>query len=65
MKVVQYYEKVATSKQKAYVQLQCHCVLCNSSLELQFESITPLEIKEVAHCPQCEIRTRAKTHSIQ
>lgn len=65
MKAFQYYEKVTTSKQKAYVQLQCHCVLCNSSLELQFESTTPLEIKEVAHCPQCEIRTRAKTHSIQ
>lgn len=62
---VQYYEKTPTSKQKAYLQLHCHCVLCNSSLDLQFEAVSYAEIKEVAHCPQCEIRTRAKTHLIQ
>lgn len=62
---VQYYEQAATAEQKAYIQLHCHCVLCNTSLELQFEPINIIEIKEVAHCPQCEIRTRAKTHPIQ
>lgn len=65
MKAVQIYEKIASSKQKAYMQLQCHCVLCNTSLDLQFENLNREEIKEIARCPQCEIRTRAKTHVIQ
>ncbi|OFZ31800.1 MAG: hypothetical protein A2622_03270 [Bdellovibrionales bacterium RIFCSPHIGHO2_01_FULL_40_29] len=65
VKAVQYYEKASSIHQKAYIQLQCHCVLCNTTLELQFEVVTTDEIKEVAHCPQCEIRTRAKTHHIQ
>ena len=64
MKAVQYYEKIADQKQKAYMKMQCHCVLCNTSLELQFEAINQSEIKEVASCPQCEIRTRAKTYVI-
>lgn len=64
MKAITYYEKIATHKQKAYMQMQCHCVLCNTSLELKFENISQEEIKEIASCPQCEIRTRAKTHIV-
>ncbi|MFZ3231293.1 MAG: hypothetical protein WA160_13880 [Pseudobdellovibrio sp.] len=65
MKAIQYYEKLDSKKQKAYMQMQCRCALCNTSLELKFETISQDEIKEVASCPQCEIRTRAKTYSIQ
>ncbi len=65
MKDIQYYEKTDSMTQKDYLKLQCNCVLCNSSLELKFEVLDDLEIKEEAHCPQCEIRTRAKIHSLQ
>lgn len=64
MKPVQYYEKVASTNQKAYMQMQCHCTLCNTTLELKFETINQEQIKEVAHCPDCEIRTRVKTYTI-
>jgi transcription elongation factor Elf1 len=65
MKDVQYYEKTDSATQKDYLKLQCNCVLCNSALELKFELIDSTEIKEEANCPQCEIRTRAKIHSLQ
>ena len=65
MKGINYYEKTDSAKQQAYLKLQCNCVLCNSALELKFESIDGLEIKEEANCPECEIRTRAKIHSVQ
>ena len=64
MKPIQYYEKIASNKQKTYMQMQCHCALCNTSLELKFENLNQDEIKETASCPQCEIRTRAKTHTV-
>lgn len=65
MKHVNYYEKTDSATQVAYLQLQCNCVLCNTALELKFEMITEEEIKEEATCPQCEIRARAKIHSLQ
>lgn len=65
MKHITYYENPDTTQQKAYIKLQCNCVLCNTALELKFESLGENEIKEEANCPQCEIRTRAKIHSLQ
>jgi hypothetical protein len=65
MKDINYYENTESAKQKAYVKLQCNCVLCSTALELKFETTTDGEIKEEATCPQCEIRTRAKIHSLQ
>lgn len=64
MKDIQYYEKAESKTQKAYIRIQCNCVLCNTTLELRFENIGQVEVKEEAHCPQCEIRTRAKIHII-
>jgi hypothetical protein len=65
VKDVNYYEKTDSATQQAYLKLQCNCVLCNTPLELKFESLTGNEIKEEANCPQCEMRTRAKIHSLQ
>lgn len=65
MKVVSYYENTQSANQQAYLKLQCNCVLCNSSLELKFESVGNNEVKEEATCPQCEIRARAKIYQLQ
>lgn len=65
MKNITYYENTHSTGQQAYLKLQCNCVLCNSALELKFETISENEIKEEATCPECEIRTRAKIHSLQ
>lgn len=60
-----YYEKTDSATQMAFLKLQCNCVLCNTTLEFKFEMRGDHEIKEEATCPQCEIRARAKVHSIQ
>jgi hypothetical protein len=65
MKDINYYENTQSANQKAYLKLQCNCVLCNSTLELKFEPLLDGEIKEEAHCPDCEIRTRAKIYLLQ
>ncbi|MBY0553712.1 hypothetical protein K2P97_04230 [bacterium] len=65
MKDINYYEKTDSASQQAYLKLQCNCVLCNATLELKFETVGDGEIKEEATCPDCEIRTRAKIHSLQ
>ena len=65
MKDITYYEKADSANQKAYVQLQSNCVLCSTALELKFEAVNEGEIKEEATCPSCELRTRAKIHSVQ
>ena len=65
MKAINYFQRTETASQEAYINLQCNCVLCNSPLELKFENLDNIEIKEEATCPECEIRTRAKLHPIQ
>ena len=64
MKAINYYENANTANQEAYLKLQCNCVLCNSPLELKFENLDNIEIREEATCPECEIRTRAKFHPL-
>lgn len=65
MKDINYYENADSATQQAYIKMQCNCVLCNTTLELKFENLGESEIKEEATCPECEIRTRAKIHSLQ
>ena len=60
MKDISYYENTESATQKAYLKLQCNCVLCNTALELKYENLNTSEIREEATCPQCEVRTRAK-----
>ena len=60
------YEKTENTFQKAFIALQCNCVLCATLLELK---LTPVEetdeVKEEAFCPQCNIRMRSKSHTLQ
>ena len=64
MKDITYYENKLSASQQAYLKLQCNCILCNTTLEFKFENMNGQEIKEEATCPECEIRTRAKVHSL-
>lgn len=60
------YEKTENTFQKAFIALQCNCVLCATQLELKVTSEeNSLEIKEEAFCPQCNIRMRSKSHTVQ
>lgn len=62
---VQYFERIESDKHQEFVQNHSQCVLCGTVLELQHvvDSVSA-QIKEEAHCPECEIRTRAKIHSL-
>lgn len=66
---VQYFENTSNIFQKAFIALQSNCVLCSSNLEISIsysDSETHLvELKEEAHCPQCEMRMRSKLYTIQ
>lgn len=60
-----YFEKVDCPQHREFIISQNNCILCGTVLELrhtpdQFTS----SIKEEAHCPECEVRTRAKIHTI-
>ncbi len=63
---VKYYENAELQKQREFLNLHTHCILCNTSLELQHIVERDLdEVQEIAHCPECDIRTRAKTFRLQ
>jgi transcription elongation factor Elf1 len=63
---VQYFEKVENNQQKDFLTAQNNCSLCGNSLELQHIRVQETtEIKEEAHCGHCDLRTRAKTYSLQ
>lgn len=60
------YEKTENTFQKAFIALQCNCVLCATQLELKLTSEeNSIEVKEEAFCPQCNIRMRSKSHVMQ
>lgn len=60
------YEKTENTFQKAFIALQCNCVLCATQLELKLTSQeNSIEVKEEAFCPQCNIRMRSKSHTLQ
>lgn len=61
------YEKTENTFQKAFIALQCNCVLCATLLELKVTHTEAHhgEIKEEAFCPQCNIRMRSKSHTVQ
>lgn len=60
------YEKTENTFQKAFIALQCNCVLCATQLELKLTATEDTaEVKEEAFCPQCNIRMRSKSHIVQ
>jgi hypothetical protein len=58
---IQYFEKIESKEHREFVDAHNNCILCGSVLELQHVPV-PAEnaIKEEAHCPSCDMRTRAK-----
>lgn len=59
------FENVQTKRQKEFIQLQDHCTLCNTALDVQhladFESWS---VREEAYCSCCDVRTRNRLHSL-
>lgn len=62
---INYFENAVTPKHQEFIEDHSHCALCGTVLELQHVvDRTSCEIKEEARCPDCEIRTRAKIHTL-
>lgn len=60
-----YYENAETLRHRDYIIAQSNCILCGSVLELKHIRMTETdEITEEAYCPQCEIKTRTRSHAI-
>lgn len=48
-----------------FLQFENQCLLCESQLEVRIEKdLSDHEIEESAHCPQCDLRVRLKTHNL-
>ncbi len=63
---LQYFEKIESNTQKEFLIEQNNCILCAGPLDLQHIRVESTgEIKEETHCPHCDLRTEAKTHSLQ
>jgi len=62
---INYFEKVDTPKHREFIISQNNCVLCGTVLELRHIADRGIsEIKEEAFCCQCDVKTRARTHSL-
>lgn len=62
---INYFEKADTPKHREFIISQNNCVLCGTVLELNHISDrVTAAIKEEAYCCQCEVRTRAKIHTL-
>lgn len=63
---IHYFEKIENPKHREFVKEQNHCILCGQTLDLRhIRTEEDKQIKEEAHCKQCDLRTRAKTYSLQ
>jgi hypothetical protein len=62
---IQYFERVDSKQHREFITNHNNCILCGTVLELQHIRLdqTP-EIKEEAHCPTCDLRTRVKTYTL-
>jgi hypothetical protein len=62
---IQYFEKVEKPSQQEFINAHSNCVLCGTVLEIQLIRLDQEQsIKEEAFCPTCDVKTRAKTHSL-
>lgn len=62
---IQYFENARNEKHREFIASQSNCVLCGTVLELSHavDSIIG-HIREEAHCPSCEVKTRARFHPL-
>ncbi|NUN04539.1 MAG: hypothetical protein HUU57_02145 [Bdellovibrio sp.] len=62
---INYFEKTDSAQHREFIISQNNCILCGTVLELKHIADTQtLEIKEEAFCTQCDVKTRAKTHTL-
>lgn len=62
---IQYFEKIEKKTQREFLNDHNNCILCGTVLELRHTVVEEKnEIREEAHCPECEMRTRAKTFGV-
>ncbi|MNJ92706.1 hypothetical protein D3C87_103800 [compost metagenome] len=62
---INYFEKADSTKHREFIISQNNCILCGTVLELKHLCDKEIsEVKEEAFCPQCEVKTRAKTHAL-
>jgi len=60
---VDMYEPTQEEKYDHYIEMQNHCPLCNSELNIKVTSyLENNTIKEEAYCESCNIKTRSKDH---
>lgn len=65
LKTLNVFERINSREHKDFVKSHNDCVLCGTRLELDHLPLAEGPyIKEVAHCPECEIRTRAKIYTL-
>ena len=65
LKSARKYENTQNVFQKAFVAVQCNCALCAADLVIKVDRIATGEIREEAYCPSCDMRMRAKNHTLQ
>ncbi len=62
---INYFEKADLPKHREFIISQNNCVLCGTVLELRHRADqSTANIKEEAYCSCCEVRTRAKVHTL-
>ncbi|MCB0410920.1 MAG: hypothetical protein KDD22_00230 [Bdellovibrionales bacterium] len=55
-----------TPQHEAFIEIQNSCPLCGHWLEIHVESLLEdFNLKEEAHCPQCEVPARIRNHKLQ
>ena len=63
---IHYFENIENHSHREFIQAHNHCILCRSVLELRhIRVVETSEIKEEAYCGQCDVRARARIHSVQ
>jgi len=60
-----YFENAKTKKHREYIQLQDHCTLCNTALEVRYlADAGSSTVREEAFCSCCDVRTRNRLHLV-
>ncbi len=55
-----------SGKQRAFIEVQNRCPLCNHQLEIKVVShVDAVTLREEALCPSCEVPARVRDHKLQ
>ncbi len=62
---IDYFEKIETHSHQNFVQSHGNCALCRSPLQLKhIRNDSDAQIKEEAYCPECDVKIRARIHTL-